>query len=315
MDWHDPFDDDAFAGCIVTIWRRCAVAAAAALVLGGCGNAADLVADDPRDRPATDASPSPSPTESSPTESSPTPKPTRSTAPKPKVGECRRIDAVMAMLGADNGERRTVPCGQTHNAQTYYVGRMSESMLKALHATNPDRLLRATTPLCWRKLPGWLGGSREDVAVSAFEPVVGAPTPTEVEAGARWFTCDVYAVRVRNDSKLAALPPNTRGILKSKRAEDWSLCNRGNFKGGTTNLVICTRPHTYRAVAGIRLGGPNAKYPGARRMDRSLERACTNPVRAYLGVPGGFHYAWTFPGRADWNYGDHWGLCYIQSKS
>lgn len=298
---------------MVTIWQRCAIAAAVAVVLGGCGAAADLVEAEPTEEP--------SPTEPSPTGASPSPSPSPSpTQPtpavtKPKVGECRRIDAILTMLGTDTTERQPIPCRETHNAQTFHVGLMDKPMQDAAKGGNAARLRAEASQRCRRELTAWLGGSGEDAAVSAFRFVVNAPNPSAADSGARWFTCDLFASRVANDFKLAALPPVTKGILTTNKAEDWSLCNRGSFKGGTVNLVVCSRPHTYRAIGGIHLGDANAKYPGANRMDRSLEAACDEPVRAYLGVSGGFSYAWTYPGREDWNDGNRWGLCYIKSKS
>jgi Septum formation len=297
----------------VRIWQRCGALAAAVVMLGGCGAAADLV------ESADEAGPtSPTPTDPTTSPTEPSPDPTTPTAPtivKPKPGECRRIDAYLMTLGTDTAERRTIPCQQPHNAQTYFVGLMGQAGQDAAKSGNPVRLRRELTGVCARRLTDWLGGSGEDVAVSVFDYIVTAPGPDLLAAGARWFTCDLYAVRVANDSKLAAIPPRTQGILNSGKARDWSRCNLGNFPGGTTNIVVCTRRHTYRAVGGIHLGGGNAKYPGGNSMDRSLESACTGPVQTYLGRTDGYRYAWTWPSRGDWNDGNHWGLCYVKLAS
>jgi Septum formation len=300
----------------VTIWQRCAAVLAAAVVLGGCGAAADLVEAEPTDEPSPTEPTSPSPTSPSPTSpTSASPSPTPPVVAKPKVGECRRIDSFQTVLGADTTERQPLPCGETHNAQTYFVGLMNQAMQDTATSGNAVRLRSEISPVCRRELTEWLGGSGEDAAYSAFRFVVTAPSPDAVGSGVRWFSCDLFATRVANDFKLTSLPPDTRGILTTDNAGQWSLCNRGNFQGGTTNLVICTRPHTYRAIGGIHLGDADTKYPGSNRMDRTLESACVGKVRAYLGTSAGFNYGWTYPGRDDWNDGNHWGLCYLKTGS
>lgn len=299
---------------MVTFWHRCGAMVAAVAVVGGCGAAADLVEAEPSAEvsPSGDTTPSPSPTSESPS-----PSPTKPTpvAPKPKVGECRRIEPYMIGVGSDISERQTTPCGKTHNAQTYFVGRMNKPMQDAAKAGNGVRLQREVSGICGRKLTDWLGGSGEDVAVSVFKFLVNAPPAHQVQAGARWFTCDLFGIRVANKSKLAALPATTKGLLKSNRANRWARCNRGDFSDGTTNIVICTRPHTYRAIGGIHLGKAKAKYPGPQRMNRSLKSSCLGPVQSHVGASGGFNYAWTWPSSDDWKIGVHWGLCYVKSDS
>jgi hypothetical protein len=300
---------------MVEIWRRGAATLAVVLMVGGCGAAADLVESEPTTEPSpTETSPTePSPTEPSPTEPSPTP--TQPVAAEPKVGECRRTNPFLSALGGSLEVRKPVPCRDTHNAQTYFVGLMNEAMQAAARRGNANGLRAEVAGICGRKLSEWLGGSGEDVALSVFDYIVGAPGPDEVGADARWFSCDAYAIRAMNGLKLIALPPDTRGILNSRQADDWTQCNRGGFGSGTSNIVVCTRGHAYRAVAGVHLDSLDAKYPGSNNLDSRLESECSGRVRAYLNTSGSFNYGFTWPSRQQWNTGDRWGICYAQTSS
>lgn len=294
---------------MVTIWHRAVAVLAAATVLGGCGAAADLVESDPTTAPSetAPASPEPSPTEESPTEPA--------ASPQPKVGECRRTDPFVGVIGSTTEVRKPVPCNQTHNAETYFVGLMNESMQTAARQGKGDMLRAQVSGICNRKLTAWLSASGSDVALSVFDYIVGAPPPATVGPGVRWFSCDVYAVRAMNGLKLVALPKTTKAILKSAKADAWSRCNRGDFGDGSTNNVVCTRPHTYRAVSAVHLGDLGAKYPGSKALDNRLSGDCSSRVREYLNTTASFHYGYTWPGRKQWDTGDRWGICYAQTDS
>jgi Septum formation len=303
---------------MVTIWHRAAVALAAVFMTTACGAATDLVESDPTD--PTDATPtgptaSTSPTDpTTPTEPSQT-TPTTPAVAEPKVGECRRTNPLLSALGGSLEVRQPVPCGDTHNAQTYFVGLMNEEAQAAARNSNGEQLRSMVAGICGRKLTAWLGGSGEDVALSVFDFVVGAPGPEEIGPGVRWFSCDAYAIRAMNGLKLTALPRTTQDILSSSRADAWSQCNRGGFGDGTTNIVVCSRAHSYRAVAGIHLDDLNASYPGSNNLQSRLESDCTSRVRAYLNTTAGFNYGVTWPSRRQWNSGDRWGICYAQTSS
>jgi hypothetical protein len=299
---------------MVTIWQRGAAAVAVALLLAGCGAATDLVESEPTGEPSPTEPTSSSPTEPSPTEPSPTAS-TEPVAATPKVGECRRTDPFLSALGGSLEVREPLPCGETHNAQTYFVGLMNEAMQAAARSGNANRLRAEVAGICGRKLIGWLGSNGEGVALSVFDFIVGAPGPDEVSPGSRWFSCDVYAIRALNGLKLIALPPDTKGLLSSGEADDWTQCNRGGFDSGTSNIVVCTRGHAYRAVAGVDLAGLDAAYPGNNTLDSRLESECSGRVRAYLNTSGSFNYGFTWPSREQWKTGDRWGICYAQTSS
>ncbi len=299
----------------MTIWQRAAVALGVLLLASACGSTTDLVESEPAGS-ATDSTASPSPSEpTESTESPPTTAPTILATPEPKVGECRRTNPVQSALGGSLEVRKPLPCSETHNAQTYFVGLMNEEAQAAARRSNGNRLRFLVSGICSRKLAAWLGGSSEDVALSVFDFIVGAPGPEEVGPGVRWFSCDVYAIRALNGLKLSALPRTTEGVLSSSRAGDWTKCNRGGFGDGTTNIVVCSKQHSYRAVAGVHLDDLDADYPGSSSLQSRLEGDCTKRVRAYLGTTAGFNYGVTWPSRQQWNTGDRWGVCYAQTSS
>lgn len=287
-----------------------AAAVAAVLVANGCGGAGDLVESEPS--PTAGGSP----TEAGPTtssESSGASDP--AAAPVPKVGECRRTDPFASTLGNSTEVPKAVPCRQTHNAQTYFVGLMNESMQAAARRGKARQLRGEVAGICGRHLSSWLGGSGAETALSVFDFVVGAPMPTEVGSANRWFSCDVYAVRIMSRLKLVALPKTTKGLLAAEDAEDWSTCNHGGFGAGASNTVICSRPHAYRGVAAIRLGRPKDTYPGSKTLNSKLNSVCTGQVRAYLNTTGSFRFAYTWPSPKRWKGGDRWGICYVKTSS
>ena len=302
---------------MVTIWKRAAIALAGLMLASACGSTTDLVESDPAD-PAgpTDPPASTSPTEPSQSPSTPTsPSPTQPATAEPKVGECRRTDPILSAFGGSLEVREAVPCGEIHNAQTYFVGLMNKEAQAAARSGNATRLRSLVSGICGRRLADWLGGSGEDVALSVFDFVVGAPGPKEVGPSVRWYSCDAYAIRAMNGLKLSGLPRTTRGILSSARADAWTQCNRGGFEGGT-NIVVCTKTHSYRAVSGIHLGDLDARYPGSNGLESRLKDECSNRVRAYLNnTTAGFNYGVTWPSRRQWGTGDRWGICYAQTDS
>ncbi len=300
----------------MTTWHRAVAVLAAAVVLAGCGAAADLVESDPTAAPGETepASPdTPSPTDETPTQSTPPTEPAAS--PQPKVGECRRTDPYVGVIGSTTEVRKPVPCGATHNAETYYVGLMNESMQTAARQGEGGLLRAQVSGICSRKLSAWLGAPGSDVALSVFEFIVGAPPPATVSPTTRWFSCDVYAIRTQKELRLIALPRTTQGILESSRAAAWARCNRGDLGSGRTNNVVCTHPHTDRAVSAVILGDLDAEYPGSKTLDNRLSNMCAHRVRAYLNTTASFHYGYTWPGRKQWNTGARWGICYTETDS
>jgi hypothetical protein len=301
---------------MVTTWHRAVAVLAAAVVLAGCGGAADLVESDPTAAPSVTepASPdSPSPTDETPTQSTPSTEPAAN--PQPKVGECRRTDPSVGVIGSTTEVRRPVPCGETHNAETYFVGLMNESMQAAARQGKGNMLRAQVAGICNRKLAEWLGAPDADVVLSVFEFIVGAPPPATVSPKMRWFSCDVYAIRTQKVMRLIALPRTTQGLLESSKAGAWARCNRGDLGSGRTNNVVCTRPHTDRAVAAFVLGDLDAEYPGSETLDNRLSKKCIGGVRAYLDTAASFPFGYTWPGRKQWNTGDRWGICYAQTDS
>jgi hypothetical protein len=298
---------------MVTIWRRAAIALAVLMMASACGSTTDLVESDPTDPTSPTASTSPTAPSPSPTTPS-SPSPTPPATAEPKVGECRRTNPILGALGGSLEVRKPVPCGETHNAQTYFVGLMNDKAQAAARSGNASRLRSLVSGICSRQLADWLGGSGEDVALSVFDFIVGAPGPKEVGPGARWYSCDAYAIRAMNGLKLTGLPRTTQGVLSSARAGAWTQCNRGGFEDGT-NIVVCSKAHSYRAVAGVHLGDLNARYPGSNSLETRLEDDCSSRVRAYLNTTAGFNYGVTWPSRRQWNTGDRWGICYAQTDS
>lgn len=271
--------------------RRAAVlvapVAVVALALTGC------TGDGSTDESSEVAAPTTSPSEPS----------EPSLPPRPRVGECRRLtleDATRPTTGA-----RAVPCRGRHTAVTVHVGRLGADA-----DVETPRVQRRLTEVCARRMADYVGGDAEARTLSRFQVVWFTPTAEEVEAGARWFHCDVLALD-RGD-RLVRLPPprRLRNVLDRPDAlETFGLCGTAQPGARRFERVACARPHRWVAIGTIPLEG-GRRYPGAQAVRRAGDEACADRVRSERGFPLEFDYGWEWPTRAQWESGQRYGFCW-----
>jgi hypothetical protein len=227
--------------------------------------------------------------------------------PPPRDG-CYRLDFDAATAPTNDSE--PVPCRKRHDAQTYLVGRLDTVVDGHLLAVDSRRAQQQVARTCPRKLDEYVGGSSSTRALSRIQSVWFSPTLEQSDRGATWFRCD--AVALARPSKLAPLPPPSRlqGILDdSDSLDEVGLCGTAAPGADGFERVICSRPHSWRAVSTIGIDGGRG-YPGVSAVRDAGEGACRDQVEAISGSPDKFSYGWEWPTRAQWRSGQHHGYCW-----
>lgn len=285
--------------------RGTAVAAVVAgLLLASCtgGDPASREPAAPSDLPATGAA--------APSEQD-APAPVRATEPpSPKAGACYDLDFDAATQ--PTSEADPVSCRDRHTAQTFHVGRLETVVDGHLLAVDSALAQRQVQGSCSREFADHVGGSREDRALSRLRPVWFSPTLAESDEGATWYRCDVVALG--RGSSLAPLPSpkRLRGALDPRNAqEEFGLCGTAAPGSARFDRVICSLPHTWEALATIRI--PGARYPGVAAVRRAGDDTCRDRVRRASGNAERFRYGWEWPTREQWESGQRFGYCWLPS--
>ncbi|GAB2747994.1 septum formation family protein [Nocardioides pakistanensis] len=280
------------------------VAVVAALLLASCtgGDPASREKTTPSE-PATVVATSTPPTTS---------EPARATEPPaPKAGACYDLDFDAATQ--PTSEEGPVSCRDRHTAQTFHVGRLETVVDGHLLAVDSALAQRQVQRSCSREFVDHVGGSREERALSRLRPVWFSPTLAESDEGASWFRCDVVALG--RGSTLAPLPAPKRlvGALDRRDARDeFGLCGTAAPGSAGFDRVICSRPHTWKALATIRIAGD--RYPGVGAVRRAGDEACRDRVRRASGGAERFRYGWEWPTREQWESGQRYGYCWMPSR-
>lgn len=229
--------------------------------------------------------------------------------PPPEVGECYRLQ--VADVTATSSDAEPVTCSSRHTAVTVHVGRLPGELEDQVDPASQEAR-RRMEKTCPRRMAGYVGGGTEAQRLSRFQAVWFPPTEEEIVEGARWFRCDVVALRT--DKKLQPLPPpgQLRGILKSDAAlETFGLC--GTAPPGAKNFrrVACAAGHSWVAVSTIDLQG-GKKYPGTKKVRQAGDGPCAKQVRAQSGQSLKFEYGWEWPTKQQWRSGQRYGYCWAE---
>lgn len=280
-----------------------ATALSAALVLSGCTAASSDVSAGARSAEGSSTSRSAEPTDRA----------TRATEAvrPPRDGACYRLRYSELTDAANDSE--AVPCGGRHNAQTILVGDLDRVMGGDAARIASRRVQDHMARRCHKSLSSYVGGTQEGLALSRFRAIWFTPDSTEAEAGATWFRCDLVAVAASESLQNLPRPQKLRDVLDRDAAlETYGLC--GTSAPGKHNFerVICSRSHSWRAVAITRLKG-GAKYPGQAAVRRSGDERCRNVVSQLTGSADRFQYGWEWPTREQWSRGQHYGFCWAES--
>ena len=135
------------------------------------------------------------------------------------------------------------------------------------------------------------------------------PDQRAFDCRAHWVRCDIIALQA--EQILADLPPKLEGLLDDESAiDDYGLCSTGVPGTDNSTMVMCNQPHTYRAIAALRLGSTNEGYPGEHVTNVDGKQRCEDLIIDLLDEESGFTFSWTFPTPADWQEGQRFGYCW-----
>lgn len=215
--------------------------------------------------------------------------------PPPANGVCYRLTS--DELTRSSSSAAPVPCTRAHTTRTIFVG-----------TGGPP------AAACPGRLAEFLGGSVTTRRLSRFEVAWFRPTPAQLQRGARWFRCDLVAFAVR-DGLLRLPGQHLHGVLDRPRALDaYGLCGTAAPGSARFGRVICGRSHSWRAVRVVGLrGGP--AYPGVGAVRVAGTRSCQEAARARAGRQLRFRYGWEWPTADQWAAGQHFGYCWVPSRS
>jgi hypothetical protein len=263
---------------------RPAAALAGLLLVAGCTSGGDGSPQQP-----TETTPSPS------TAVQPTP-----SQPVPAVGECRAYGLKAAVAPVSRVEPRS--CRRQHTAETFFVGRLD--LVRGGHRLAVDSPAVQAQPAqrCTEGLSRHLRATPRELRLTMAQALWFTPSVDDATAGADWFRCDVVVVAAPD--RLLPLPRRTAGMPLERIA----MC--ATAEPGTSGFtrVVCSRRHSWRAVATVDL--PGAKVPAPAVAADRMESACRDAARARASDPLDFEWSQESPTRQQWEAGRRWGICW-----
>lgn len=255
---------------------------------------------------STDAgsTPTASPTTGSTTGSTTGP-PTATAAPRPADRDCYRLDIDTAV--APTTEAPPVDCGSRHTSMTYAVGTLDAQVGGHLLAVDSDRVQAQVARSCPQRLAHFLGGEPADLQLSMLRAVWFTPTVEESDSGADWYRCDVIAVA--SDGELASLTGRLRGVLGTPDGRNrYGMCGTAQPGAADFTRVICSRPHSWRAISTVSI--PGRKYPGEQAARAAGQQPCQDAGRDAASDALNFRWGYQWPTSQQWQAGQHYGLCW-----
>ena len=138
-----------------------------------------------------------------------------------------------------------------------------------------------------------------------------SPTLEEADAGARWYRCDLVAFG--KGEELARQEGSVpRGVLSNGGLARFGLCGTAAPGSDGFERVLCSLPHTWRAIATIELAG-GEDYPGEAAVRSGGDSECQDLVRELEDFALTFTYGWEWPTKAQWRAGQRHGFCWAQA--
>ncbi len=232
---------------------------------------------------------------------------TASTEP-PEPGECRLLTP--EDVARPSNDTATVPCGNRHTAQTFFVGELPED----LRDVEPDDPALETHVYgeCASSFAKFLNGDESAVMRSVVSWEWFRPGDAAWAAGARWFRCDVIGGGEQL-TPYRALPKNAKGLLEGLPPDQWMVCASGRtVKAGAK--VPCSEPHNWRAVTTIKVGEAGESYPGDAAVEEITSDFCSDSVGAWLGYPASYDFGYTFFGEQEWAAGNRRSVCWAKTQ-
>jgi hypothetical protein len=228
------------------------------------------------------------------------------TAPD-RLGACR----VLAPADVERASNTSpvVDCARRHTSETFAVGSFPAAV--AAKGRESTALGSYVYDHCQPGLRRFLGATpslalRSTLTWAWFRAPEAAWT-----AGTHTWRCDVVAGGDGAPAFLP-LPATAKGLLLGKPRDRWLVCVDAATVSGSAKIP-CSRPHTWRAVTSIVLGGAKDPYPGDRLSEVRTRDFCSDSVGAWMNYPVDFDYGYTFFHAAEWKAGTRRAICWART--
>jgi hypothetical protein len=258
------------------------------LLLAGCSSSGSS-------RPQTEPTPVLSSSTTSPPVVSPPPPP-----PPPPAHACYRLGFADAL--APTSDIKPSPCTGPHTAVTFFVGRLPRHQ-----PVDGARVHHLVATACPRRFAAFVGGTIDERRLSLLRTVWFTPTLQQGQAGARWFRCEVIALR--DDQHLALLTGPVSGALDNDATRRrFALC--GTAEPGTSGFGqrICSAPHAWRALRTVDFR--KGTYPGTDRVRSAGQSPCQDAAHSVASDPLNFRWSYQWPTARQWRSGQTYGVCW-----
>jgi len=227
-------------------------------------------------------------------------------APRPKPSTCYRLSWEAAI--APTTDDPHVSCKHAYTARTFYVGTIDAVVEGHLLAVDSRRVREQVAQECPRRLAKYLGGSREELRLTMLRPIWFSPTIAQSDEGEDWFRCDVIALA--GNQKLSMLHGPVKGAL-SGDGEKYGMCGTDDPASKDFERVICSRHHSWRAIATI--DSSAHKYPGTSKLRSAGKTECEDPARQVADDQLNVTWSYEPPTKPQWQAGQHYGICWVPS--
>jgi hypothetical protein len=229
--------------------------------------------------------------------------------PVPVVGACYDTEFETTWSGPFD----TVPCTETHQTETSYVGAFTGDDAGRSSPPGSDSQSRKTAYLtCADKTADYLGGDWHTAYV--WMGLV-EPSPEAWTGGARWFRCDLMKttdVEHTTTSSDSSLKDGLRGTAPA--AITCINTVESNDQVQSETPANCATAHNGE-LTGV-ITGSSVTYPGDTAAQNQADSGCEASVAHYLGLSGskdtnsavGWLFFW--PRETQWDSGDRAITCY-----
>lgn len=208
-------------------------------------------------------------------------------------------------------EQTPLECERPHTAMTYAVGRLDNVVGGHLVAVDSRRVQAGVAASCPALLEPFVGGSPEALGLSMLRSVWFTPTVEQSDAGAEWYRCDVIAVG--GDQQLAPLTGRLAGVLGTPEGQArWAMCGTSAPDADAFERVLCSTPHTWRAIEVVDF--PSGPYPGEDAARERGQAPCEDAGREVAEDALDFEWGYEWPTAEQWQAGQTFGRCWGPSE-
>lgn len=236
--------------------------------------------------------------------------------PEPKAGDCWTTQAgnVVDLIRSPLAVVQT-PCDFSHVVETVHVGHFTGALADADRAPGLGDMADMYAA-CDAELTKFLGASWQ---VGRVRMIVYAPTSAQWKGGARFFRCDVAALR----SERGTLDPRTKTLKDALHAGSDMLLGCGAIveTGGSwtdVDPLACTAPHDVEFVGNV--ASVSAVFPAdVEARTSAWSTACLNKIRSFTGMSdsalarakASYGFWGVAVGQDEWKAGNRNARCYL----